>query len=329
MGLLINGRWHDQWYDTAAQGGRFERDTARFRNWVTADGKAGPSGEAGFAAESGRYHLYVSYACPWAHRTLIMRALKGLEPMISVDVVHPLMLENGWTFDRGFDGATGDSLFGSGYLHQLYTRAQPDANGRVTVPLLWDKKRQTIVSNESSEIIRMFNTAFDAEGAAEGDYYPARLKAEIDDWNGLIYRSVNNGVYRAGFATSQSAYDDAVHELFDVLGHLERHLSGQRYLVGNSLTEADIRLFTTLVRFDPVYVSHFKCDLHRIQDYPALSGYLRDLYQRPAFRSTTRFDHIREHYYRSHKGINPSGVIPVGPEFDLDAPHGRGELGDE
>jgi len=329
MGLLIDGRWHDQWYDTKTHGGRFERDTARFRNWITADGEAGPTGEAGFAAAPGRYHLYVSYACPWAHRTLIMRALKGLESMVGVDVVHPLMLENGWTFARDFDGTTGDTLYGSDYLHQLYTRDRPDVSGRVTVPLLWDKERQRIVSNESSEIIRMLNSAFDGCGADRGDYYPAELRAEIDDWNALIYRSVNNGVYRAGFATSQSAYDEAVVELFDVLDQLERHLSRRRYLVGNRLTEADIRLYTTLVRFDPVYVTHFKCNLHRIQDYPALSGYLRDLYQRPAFRTTTHFDHIREHYYRSHKGINPSGVIPIGPEFDLDAPHGRGELGYE
>ncbi|KEA63992.1 Glutathione S-transferase, omega [Marinobacterium lacunae] len=327
MGLLIDGRWHDKWYDTESNGGRFERDTAKFRNWITTDGEAGPSGEAGFAAEPGRYHLFVSYACPWAHRTLIMRALKGLESMISVDVVHPLMLDNGWTFERDFDGATGDSLFGSEYMHQIYTRSKPDASGRVTVPLLWDRKRETIVSNESAEIIRMFNSAFDGVGAESGDYYPPELRAQIDDWNGMIYRSVNNGVYRAGFATSQSAYDEAVSELFEMLDRLENHLASNRYLVGNQLTEADVRLYTTLVRFDPVYVSHFKCDLHRIQDYPALSGYLRDLYQRPAFRDTTRFDHIREHYFRSHKGINPSGVIPVGPAFNLDAPHGREELG--
>jgi putative glutathione S-transferase len=329
MGLLIDGQWHDQWYDTESHGGRFERDTAKFRHWITPDGAPGPSGDGGFAAEAGRYHLYVSLACPWAHRTLIMRALKGLNAMISVDVVHPLMLEHGWTFATDFDGATGDSLYGSACLHQIYTRAKADASGRVTVPVLWDRQRDTIVSNESAEIIRMLNSAFDDVGAAAGDYYPAELREQIDAWNARIYPSINNGVYKAGFATSQQAYDEAVVELFDALDALEAHLSRQRFLVGNRLTEADIRLYTTLVRFDPVYVTHFKCNRARIADYPALSGYLRDLYQRPAFRSTTDLEHIRHHYYRSHPSINPSGVIPIGPAFDLEAAHEREALQDE
>ncbi|WP_432698239.1 glutathione S-transferase family protein [Marinobacterium sp. YM272] len=323
MGLLIEGRWQDKWYDTESSGGRFERDTAKFRNWVTSDGEAGPSGKGGFVAEPGRYHLYVSLACPWAHRTLIMRALKGLEPMIDISVVHPLMLENGWTFDSDFPAATGDQLYGSEYMHQIYTRSKPDASGRVTVPVLWDKQGEQIVSNESAEIIRMLNSAFDAQGAEAGDYYPVALREEIDRWNALIYDRVNNGVYKAGFATSQAAYDESVAALFEALDTLEAHLQQHRFLVGGRLTEADIRLYTTLVRFDPVYVSHFKCDKRRIADYPALSNYLRDLYQRPAFRSTTHFEHIRNHYYRSHPGINPTGIIPTGPEFDLDAPHHR------
>lgn len=329
MGLLIDGRWHDQWYDTESSGGRFERDTAKFRNWVTPGGEAGPSGEAGFAADADRYHLYVSLACPWAHRTLIMRALKGLESMIDISVVNPLMLENGWTFDSDFPAATGDKLYGSEFMHQIYTRSKPDASGRVTVPVLWDKKGEQIVSNESAEIIRMLSSAFDHLGAEEGDYYPAELRDEIDHWNALIYDRVNNGVYKAGFATSQAAYDEPVAALFDTLDRLEDHLKRNRYLVGGRLTEADIRLYTTLVRFDPVYVSHFKCDRHRIADYPALSNYLRDLYQRPAFRSTTNLEHIRNHYYRSHPGVNPTGIIPIGPEFDLEAPHHREELGHE
>ena len=323
MGLLVNGEWRDQWYDTKSTQGRFERDSARFRNWITADGSAGPTGDAGFKAEPGRYHLYVSYACPWAHRTLILRALKGLEAMISVDVVNPLMLEHGWCLSTDFAGATGDSLGDADYLYQVYLRDTPDCSGRVTVPLLWDKKQQRIVSNESSEIIRMFNQAFDGVGAAAGDYYPAALAQEIDLLNAVIYDNVNNGVYKAGFATTQTAYEAAVEPLFATLDQLEQRLSTQRYLFGDQLTEADVRLFTTLVRFDPVYVSHFKCDRQRIADYPNLSGYLRDLYQQPAFGTTTRLDHIRNHYYRSHPTINPSGVIPVGPAFDLNAPHGR------
>lgn len=326
MGLLVNGKWQDKWYDTESTGGRFKRDISRFRNWITATGEAGPTGEEGFAAEPGRYHLYVSLACPWAHRTLIMRALKGLESMISVDVVHPLMLENGWEFGTDFPGSTGDSLFQSEFMHQIYTRDTPDCSGRVTVPVLWDKKRQRIVSNESADIIRMFNSAFDDTGARAGDYYPKALREEIDAVNSVVYDHVNNGVYKSGFATSQEAYDDAVGQLFAELDKLEARLSSQRYLVGNQLTEADIRLYTTLVRFDPVYVTHFKCNRNRIADFPALGNYLRDLYQTPGFAETTALDHVRHHYYRSHPTINPAGIIPVGPNFDLTAAHHRETL---
>ncbi|WP_395489676.1 glutathione S-transferase family protein [Cedecea davisae] len=323
MGQLIDGVWHDVWYDTKSTGGRFKRTESAFRNWLTADGTAGPDGSKGFAAEKDRYHLYVSLACPWAHRTLMVRKLKGLEPFISVSVVHPLMLQNGWTFGTDFPDATGDTLYQHDFLYQLYLQADPNYTGRVTVPVLWDKKNQTIVSNESAEIIRMFNTAFDALGARAGDYYPEALRSEIDELNGWIYDSVNNGVYKAGFATSQEAYDEAVDKLFISLERLEQILGQHRYLTGNQLTEADIRLWTTLVRFDPVYVTHFKCDKRRISDYPNLYGFLRDIYQLPGISETVSFPHIRNHYYRSHKTINPTGVISVGPAQDLDQPHGR------
>lgn len=323
MGLMVDGQWTDQWYDTKASNGRFVRSESQFRHWITPGGEAGPSGDAGFKAEAGRYHLYVSLACPWAHRTLIMRSLKGLEEMISVDVVDALMLDDGWTLGREHRG---DSLYGSEFLHQIYSRADAHYSGRVTVPVLWDKQTETIVSNESSEIIRMFNSAFDHLGATPGDFYPALLQPEIDEVNSWIYQDVNNGVYRAGFATSQSAYDEAVETLFSALECLEQHLSQHRYLVGGQITEADIRLFTTLVRFDPVYVSHFKCDRKRIADYPALSGYLRELYQLPGVAETTNMAQIRQHYFCSHRQINPQGVIPTGPEFDLLAPHGRDAL---
>ena len=323
MGLLVDGQWHDKWYDTDKSKGKFIRSTSQFRNWVTADGSAGPSGEAGFEAESGRYHLYVSLACPWAHRTLILRALKGLEDKISVDVVHPVMLEHGWTFDTDFPAATGDSQFALSYLHQVYTSVDPDYSGRVTVPVLWDKKQKTIVSNESSEIIRMFNSAFDQIGANTNDYYPEPLQREIDEINDWIYESVNNGVYKAGFATTQDAYNEAVTVLFDRLDEIEARLSGQRFLVGDQLTEADIRLFTTLIRFDPVYVQHFKCDRNRIADFPALSNYLRDIYQTPGVAETVDMAHIRHHYHCSHPTINPHGIISIGPQFDLTAAHGR------
>lgn len=326
MGLLIDGLWHDQWYDTKSNKGEFVRNESQFRNWITKDGSAGPSGQGGFKAEMGRYHLYVSLACPWAHRTLIMRELKGLTDYISVDVVHPLMLEHGWSFETDSVASMGDSLFNHDFLYQVYTQAEPNYTGRVTVPVLWDKQTNSIVNNESSEIIRMLNSAFDEIGAKEGDFYPKALSAQIDEVNSWVYDKVNNGVYRAGFATSQNAYDSAVVELFKALDQLEERLSQHRFLLGSQFTEADLRLFTTLVRFDPVYVTHFKCDLRRIADYPALSGYLREIYQMANIAETVNMDHIRHHYYRSHRTINPTGVISVGPEFDLNAPHGRGAL---
>ncbi|MFO0875758.1 MAG: glutathione S-transferase family protein [Gemmataceae bacterium] len=325
MGLLIDGKWQDQWYDTAKSGGRFVRSDAQFRNWVTADGSPGPSGEGGFKAEPGRYHLYVSLACPWAHRTLIFRKLKGLEEAISVSVVHWLMAEEGWTFAPGED-ATGDTLHGSRCLHEIYTRAEPRYSGRVTVPVLWDKERQTIVSNESSEIIRMLNSAFDGLGARPGDYYPELLRAEIDALNARIYPAINNGVYRAGFATTQGAYEEAFDELFAALDGLEELLGRQRYLAGNHVTEADWRLFTTLLRFDPVYHGHFKCNLRRLADYPNLWGLTRELYQWPGVAETVSFLHIKGHYYQSHRTINPTGIVPKGPLLDLMAPHGRERL---
>ncbi|UWQ13868.1 glutathione S-transferase family protein [Aliiroseovarius sp. M344] len=326
MGLLQDGKWVDQWYDTKSSGGRFKRKDAQFRNWITADGSAGPSGDAGFKAEPDRYHLYVSLACPWAHRTLIFRALKGLEEMIPVSVVHWYMAEDGWTFDAG-DGVVPDAVNSAEFMHQVYTAAKPDYSGRVTVPVLWDKKNKTIVSNESSEIIRMFNVAFDGVGAKDGDFYPAPLRADIDALNDRIYDTVNNGVYKAGFATSQEAYEEAVVPLFDTLDDLEQRLATQRYLTGSSITEADWRLFTTLVRFDPVYVGHFKCNLRRIVDYPNLWGYVRDLYQQPGVAATVNMEHIKNHYFASHETINPSRVVPKGPNIDFEAPHDRAALG--
>ncbi|WP_439502465.1 glutathione S-transferase family protein [Aminobacter ciceronei] len=325
MGLLVEGKWQDRWYDTKSTGGKFVRSHSQWRDFVTVDGMPAAGRTRGFKAEPGRYHLYVSLACPWAHRTLIFRALKKLEDIISVSVVHHYMGENGWTF-RSDDGATGDTLYGLDYLHQIYTMADSTYSGRVTVPVLWDKKEKTIVSNESSEIIRMLNQAFDAWGDAAVDFYPEALRGEIDAVNELVYPSINNGVYRAGFATSQTAYEEAFNELFAALDTLEDRLSRQRYLVGNTLTEADWRLFTTLVRFDPVYVGHFKTNLRRIADYPNLSNYLRDLYQVQGVAETVNMLHIKAHYYGSHTGINPTGIIPLGPEIDLDAPHNRRKL---
>ncbi|GKX64022.1 Glutathione S-transferase, C-terminal domain [Pragia fontium] len=323
MGQLVNGIWQDVWYDTKSTQGHFKRTTPQFRNWITADGQPGPSGDGGFKAEAGRYHLYVSLACPWAHRTLLMRKLKGLEQMISVSVVHPLMLEHGWTFATDFAEATGDTLFGFDYLYQVYLKAAPDYTGRVTVPVLWDKQKNTIVSNESSEIIRMLNNAFDSLGAKPEDYYPDALRSEIDSLNDWIYANVNNGVYKAGFATEQQAYSEEVQNVFQALDKLEKILSHQRYLTGSQLTEADLRLWTTLVRFDPVYVTHFKCDYQRISDYPNLYGFLRDIYQMNGIAETVSFPHIRHHYYCSHKTINPTGIISIGPKQDLNAPHDR------
>ncbi|EMP53911.1 glutathione S-transferase protein [Marinobacter santoriniensis NKSG1] len=327
MGLLIDGKWHDQWYDTDKTGGKFEREAARFRNWVTADGSAGPAGEGGFKAESGRYHLYVSMACPWAHRTLIFRKLKGLEEHISVSVVHPDMVENGWEF-RPDSEQHRDHLYGFQFMHQIYTKAAPDYSGRVTVPTLWDKQRETIVSNESAEIIRMFNSAFNGlDGVREDlDFYPDALQDEIDEVNERVYNTVNNGVYKAGFATAQDKYEQAYEALFESLDWLEERLSGQRYLVGSQLTEADWRLFTTLIRFDAVYFSHFKCNRQRIGDFSALSAYLRDLYQVPGVSGTVDIAQIKRHYYVSQRTVNPTQIVPVGPELDFSAPHGRETL---
>ena len=327
MGLLIDGKWHDKWYDTDKTGGKFEREAARFRNWVTADGSPGPDGEGGFKAESGRYHLYVSMACPWAHRTLIFRKLKGLEKHISVSVVHPDMVENGWEF-RPDSEQHRDHLHGFRFMHQVYTKAAPEYSGRVTVPTLWDKKKETIASNESAEIIRMFNSAFDGlEGVrTDLDFYPGALQEEIDTVNARIYDTVNNGVYKAGFATAQDKYEEAYNALFDSLDWLEERLSSQRYLVGGRLTEADWRLFTTLIRFDAVYYSHFKCNRQRISDFPALSAYVRDLYQVPGVAETVDINQIKRHYYVSQRTINPTQIVPVGPELDFDSPHGRESL---
>lgn len=325
MGLLIDGQWVDKWYDTDSNQGRFVRTEAQYRNWITADGSAGPTGDGGFQAEAGRYHLYVSLACPWAHRTLIFRALKGLEDMISVSVVNPLMREHGWTFDPDA-GVIADPLNGADYMHQVYTANDPDYSGRVTVPVLWDKQQQRIVNNESAEIIRMLNSAFDGIGAKPGDYYPTALRAQIDEINGRVYDRINNGVYKAGFATTTEAYEQAFWPLFDMLDELEQRLSGQRYLLGDILTEADWRLFTTLIRFDPVYHGHFKCNLKRIVDYPNLSAYVRELYQWPGVATTVNMQHIKDHYYRSHVTINPTGIVPAGPLLDLDRPHGREAL---
>ncbi|CAD7024343.1 glutathione S-transferase family protein [Pseudorhizobium endolithicum] len=326
MGRLVEGEWQDVWYDTKATRGHFKRSESRFRNWITADGSPGPSGEGGFRAEPGRYHLYVSYACPWAHRTLIFRKLKRLEDLISVSVVDYVMLENGWEFKRG-EGSTGDHLFDCDFLYQVYLKADPRYSGRVTVPALWDRQRNTIVSNESAEIIRMFNAAFDGLTGSTDDYYPQDLRDGIDAMNTLVYDTVNNGVYKAGFATTQEAYEENVVQLFATLDRLEERLATSRYLFGDRITEADWRLFTTLVRFDTVYVGHFKCNIRRIADYPNLNGYLRDLYQVPGVAETVHLDHIKGHYYRSHTTINPTGVVPVGPALDLDTPHRRDSVG--
>jgi putative glutathione S-transferase len=315
MGMLQKGKWVDQWYDTDNNGGEFRRQDSRFRNWLTPHGAAGPSGELGFKAEKGRYHLYVSLACPWAHRTLIFREIKQLQEYIDVTVVEPIMLDNGWEVN--------DPLYGFDYAYELYLAADASYEGRVTVPVLWDKKTHTIVSNESSEIIRMFNNAFNHLTGNTADYYPQALHATIDAVNDRIYDTVNNGVYRAGFATTQSAYEEAFHRLFDSLDWVEGLLSKQRYLAGATLSEADWRLFTTLIRFDAVYFGHFKTNRQLLATYPAISGYVRELYQVPGVAETVSFEHIKTHYYASHLMINPTGVIPVGPAQDFTAPHGR------
>lgn len=306
--------------------GEFMRGVSEFRHWVTDDGSAGPSGEGGFAAEDGRYHLYISHACPWAHRTMIFRSLKGLQDVISVSVVHPLMPEESWVFGE-YPGTTEDHLYQAKYLYENYLRASPQFNGIVTVPVLWDKKHQTIVNNESSEIIRMFNSAFNAFGHANVDFYPEVLRDEIDVINQSIYDNINNGVYRIGFATSQIAYEQAFDRLFNTLDELETRLSQQRYLVGKQITEADWRLFTTLIRFDAVYYNHFKTNRQRLIDYPNLWAYTRELYQIPGISETVNMDHIKYHYFASHQSINPNGIVPKGPIIDYWQPHGRGSMG--
>jgi putative glutathione S-transferase len=330
MGLLIDGVWHDQWYDTKSTGGRFKRESPQYRNWITPDGAPGPTGDGGFPAAIGRYHLYVSLACPWAHRALIFRRLKGLEDAIGVSVVHPHMLENGWEYAADisedmhrFEG-TGDPVNGARYHHQLYTMVDPHYTGRVTVPLLWDRERATIVSNESADIIRMFNSGFVGVAGNDADFYPEGLRETVEAINEPIYHRINNGVYKTGFATTQDAYEEAFDDLFAELDHVEARLADNRYLCGERITEADWRLFTTLIRFDAVYVGHFKCNRQRIADYPNLSGYLRELYQWPGVRETVNFEHIKQHYYYSHGNINPTRIVPKGPELDLDRPHGRG-----
>ncbi len=319
MGLLVEGKWQDKWYDTKSTGGRFVRRESQFREWVTADGSSG------FKAEPGRYHLYVSLACPWAHRTLIFRKLKKLEGVISLSIVDPLMEENGWEFSD-YESSIEDSVNGSDYLHQIYTTAKPDYTGRVTVPVLWDKEKKTIVNNESSEIILMLNSEFDEFGNSTQDFYPPELRDEIDQINKAVYHNINNGVYKCGFATTQQAYEEAFNNLFSTLDQIENILSKKRYIVGDKLTLADWRLFTTLLRFDSVYYTHFKCNLRRIEEYPNLSNYLRELYQYPGVEETVNFKHIKEHYFKSHKTINPTGIVPSGPELDLSTPHNRSKL---
>lgn len=321
MGLLVEGIWRDQWYDTKSTQGEFIRQESQFRHWITADGTPGPSGAGGFTAAADRYHLYISLACPWAHRSLIFRQIKGLLKLIGLTVVDPLMLTNGWELNR--NASDSSPVKGLDYLYQLYLKAEPNYSGRVTVPVLWDKERQTIVNNESSEIIRMLNSAFNAFTEDTTDYYPAALQPGIDAINERIYQNINNGVYRVGFATTQQAYETAFDQLFATLDWLETLLSKQRFLMGEQLTEADWRLFTTLVRFDAVYVGHFKTNLKRIEDFPQLSNYLRDLYQRPGVAETVDFEQIKSHYYASHSDINPTGIIPKGPLLDYSRPHDR------
>jgi len=319
MGLLVEGKWHDKWYDTKSNGGRFVRRESQFRDWITADGSSG------FKAEADRYHLYVSLACPWAHRTLIFRKIKKLEDRISLSIVDPLMEENGWEF-TDYAGTIADPINSATYLHEIYTAAKPDYTGRVTVPILWDKEKKTIVNNESAEIIRMLNSEFNEFGDSTLDFYPEDLRDEIDRINAVVYDNINNGVYKCGFATTQEAYEEAFHKLFKTLDEIEKILSKNRYLVGDKLTEADWRLFTTLLRFDSVYYSHFKCNLRRIEKYTHMSNYIRELYQYPGVAETVNFKHIKEHYFKSHKTINPTGVVPIGPELDFSTPHSRTEL---
>ncbi|MBI3067651.1 MAG: glutathione S-transferase family protein [Betaproteobacteria bacterium] len=316
MGYLDRGVWRTGYDGARTRNGEFVRRESFFRNFVTADGSSG------FRAEPGRYHLYVSLACPWAHRTLVLRKLKRLEGAISVSIVHPLMREQGWAFSDE-PGCIPDTVNGCDYLHQVYAKARPDYSGRVTVPVLWDKLTGTIVNNESSEIIRMLNGEFNAFTDVAADYYPAALRAEIDEVNAYLYESVNNGVYQCGFATTQGAYERAFDQLFTALDWAEARLARSRYLAGGQITEADWRLFTTLVRFGAVYYGHFKCNLRRIADYPNLSNYLRELYQVPGIAETVSMDHIKRHYHGSHRELNPGGIVPKGPSLDFDAPHDR------
>ena len=325
MGLLVDGVWQDHDRDIAGAGGTFARTKSAFRNWVTPDGAPGPSGTGGFAATPGRYHLYVALSCPWAHRTLIFRALKKLEGVVSLSIVSPQMRSGSWDFAE-FPGVIADSVNGKATMPDIYLLADPRFTGRVTVPVLWDKERATIVNNESSEIIRMFNSAFDALTDATADFYPAALRAEIDEINAFVYANLNNGVYRAGFASTQAAYEAAFRDVFGALDTLEARLSRQRYLVGATLTEADWRLFVTLVRFDAAYHGQFKCNLRRIIDYKNLQGYLMDLYQQPWIAQTVYFDHIKRHYYMTHEDINPTRIVPIGPDLGLSKPHGRDRL---
>lgn len=322
MGFLHDGDWRTDGA-FAGKDGTFARTETTFRNWITPDGAPGPSGRGGFAAASGRYHLYVSLACPWAHRTLMLRALKGLAPHIGVDVVHPVMLDDGWTFATDFPGATGDSLSGAAFLRDIYVRADPKMTGRVTVPVLWDRETGGIVSNESAEIVRMFNSAFDGITGDTADFWPETLRAEIEAVNARVYDGVNNGVYRAGFATTQDAYTEAAEEVFATLDWLEARLGERRWLVGETLTEADWRLVASLFRFDAAYHGHFKCNRRRLVDYPNLWAYARALYQHPGIAGTVNFDHIATHYYASHRALNPTGIVPLGPDMDWTAPHGR------
>ena len=324
MAQLENGEWRQTPIITSGKDGDFKRANASFRNWITPDGAPGPSGSGGFAAESGRYHLYVSYACPWAHRVLIFRQLKGLQDLIGVSAVHPDMLTDGWTFDTDFDGATGDQLYGLPFMRDIYVKSDPAVTTRVTVPVLWDRQRKTIVSNESSEIIRMFNSAFNGATGNSDDYWPEALRAAIEPVNDRIYDTLNNGVYKSGFATTQKAYDAAVAPLFDSLDWLEARLSDGRYLMGERITEADWRLVTTLFRFDSVYHLHFKCNRRRIVDYPNLWAYTRELYQWPGIAETVRLDHIVRHYHYSHESINPHRIVPINPIIDWMEPHQRG-----
>lgn len=312
MGVMIEGKWHDRWFDTKSSGGRFIRTEAQFRNWITPDGRPGPSGDGGFKAEADRYHLYVGHACPWAHRTVIFRVLKGLEDKIGLSIVHWHMAKNGWNFAKG-NGVIADPLHNADYVYEIYRAADPNYSGRATIPILWDKKNATIVSNESSEIIRMFNSGFEELDIKSGDYYPVDLREEIDVINNRVYETVNNGVYKCGFSTSQTAYEEAIFPLFESLDWLEELLKDRTYLLGDRLTEADWRLFTTLIRFDPVYVGHFKCNLRRIADYPNLSRLTQTLYDQPGVADTVNIAHIKNHYYGSHESINPSLIVPKGP----------------